>query len=137
MIIAVSTMIARAARLMSGVTNWLSEATKNRISLGLPSATSMPSRAAVPGPQGLDAQPGQVGRPAPLTCALAHLDVALTCLLIGLTMPPMELVPFSANGGGLALTLFGLALLAEDGLMALAAYLLTGTTLALVVIGLA
>ncbi|WP_438590661.1 exopolysaccharide biosynthesis protein [Halomonas borealis] len=49
----------------------------------------------------------------------------------------MELVPFSANGGGLALTLFGLALLAEDGLMALAAYLLTGTTLALVVIGLA
>jgi hypothetical protein len=72
-----------------------------------------------------------------LTRAPAHLAVALTCLLIGLAMPPMELVPFSANGGGLALTLFGLALLAEDGLMALAAYLLTGTTLALVVIGLA
>ncbi|MFG6137986.1 exopolysaccharide biosynthesis protein [Halomonas sp. B23F22_10] len=72
-----------------------------------------------------------------LTRAPAHLPVALTCLLIGLAMPPMELVPFSANGGGLALTLFGLALLAEDGLMALVAYLLTGTTLALVVIGLA
>ncbi|PSJ22350.1 exopolysaccharide biosynthesis protein [Halomonas sp. ND22Bw] len=72
-----------------------------------------------------------------LTRAPAHLPVALTCLLIGLAMPPMELVPFSANGGGLALTLFGLALLAEDGLMVLAAYLLTGTTLALVIIGLA
>lgn len=72
-----------------------------------------------------------------LTRPPAHLPVALTCLLIGLAMPPMELVPFSANGGGLALTLFGLALLAEDGLMALTAYLLTGTTLVLVVIGLA
>ncbi|RTR01924.1 exopolysaccharide biosynthesis protein [Halomonas nitroreducens] len=66
----------------------------------------------------------------------AHLPVALTCLLIGLAMPPMELVPFTANGAGLALTLFGLALLAEDGLMALMAYLLTGGTLAMVVIGL-
>ncbi|MFG6177941.1 exopolysaccharide biosynthesis protein [Halomonas sp. THAF12] len=71
-----------------------------------------------------------------LTRSPAHLPVALTCLLIGLAMPPMELVPFSANGGGLALTLFGLALLAEDGLMALVAYLLTGATLALVIIGL-
>lgn len=67
----------------------------------------------------------------------AHFPVALTCLLIGLAMPPMELVPFSANGAGLALTLFGLALLAEDGLMALLAYLLTGGTLTMVVIGLA
>ncbi|MBB3232476.1 exopolysaccharide biosynthesis protein [Halomonas stenophila] len=67
----------------------------------------------------------------------AHLPVALTCLLIGLAMPPMELVPFTANGAGLALTLFGLALLAEDGLMAMLAYLLTGGTLTMVVIGLA
>ncbi|MDN3554484.1 exopolysaccharide biosynthesis protein [Halomonas maura] len=67
----------------------------------------------------------------------AHLPVALTCLLIGLAMPPMELVPFTANGAGLALTLFGLALLAEDGLMALLGYLLTGGTLLMVIIGLA
>lgn len=66
----------------------------------------------------------------------AHLPVALVCLLIGLAMPPMELVPFSANGAGLALTLFGLALLAEDGLLVLIAYGLTGGTLALVVVGL-
>ncbi|ATJ81440.1 exopolysaccharide biosynthesis protein [Halomonas beimenensis] len=66
----------------------------------------------------------------------AHLPVALVCLLIGLAMPPMELVPFTANGAGLALTLFGLALLAEDGLLVLIAYALTGGTLALVVAGL-
>ncbi|MDR5865287.1 exopolysaccharide biosynthesis protein [Halomonas koreensis] len=66
----------------------------------------------------------------------AHLPVALVCLLIGLAMPPMELVPFTANGAGLALTLFGLALLAEDGLLILMAYALTIGTLALVVVGL-
>ncbi|MFP4138562.1 MAG: exopolysaccharide biosynthesis protein [Halomonas sp.] len=64
----------------------------------------------------------------------AHLGVALTCLVIGLAMPPMEVIPFSANGAGLALTLFGLALLADDGLLALLGYLLTGGTLAVVVI---
>lgn len=71
-----------------------------------------------------------------LTRPPAHLAVALTCLLIALAMPPMELIPFTANGAGLALTLFGLALFADDGLMALLGYLLTGTTLALVVMGL-
>ncbi|WP_280549307.1 MULTISPECIES: exopolysaccharide biosynthesis protein [unclassified Halomonas] len=72
-----------------------------------------------------------------LTRPPAHLPVALTCLLIALAMPPMEVVPFTANGAGLALTLFGLALLANDGLMALLGYALTGGTLALVIVGLA
>ncbi|WP_027962155.1 exopolysaccharide biosynthesis protein [Halomonas halodenitrificans] len=67
-----------------------------------------------------------------LTRPPAHLAVALTCLVIALAMPPMEFIPFSANGAGLALTLFGLALLADDGLFALAGYLLTGGTLAVV-----
>lgn len=71
-----------------------------------------------------------------LTRPPAHLAVALTCLLIAMAMPPMEFVPFTANGAGLALTLFGLALLADDGLMALLAYLLTGSTLALVIVNL-
>lgn len=72
-----------------------------------------------------------------LTRPPAHLPVALTCLLIALAMPPMEVVPFTANGAGLALTLFGLALLANDGLMALLGYTLTGGTLAVVIINLA
>lgn len=67
----------------------------------------------------------------------AHLPVALTSLLIALAMPPMEVVPFTANGAGLALTLFALALLAHDGLMALLGYVLTFGTLALVIVGLA
>lgn len=72
-----------------------------------------------------------------LTRPPAHLAVALTCLLIALAMPPMEVVPFTANGAGLALTLFALALLANDGLMALLGYALTGGTLALVILNLA
>jgi len=71
-----------------------------------------------------------------LTQPPAHLPVALTCLLIALAMPPMEVVPFTANGAGLALTLFALALLAKDGLMALLGYALTGGTLALVIVNL-
>jgi hypothetical protein len=68
-----------------------------------------------------------------LTRPPAHLGVALVCLVVALAMPPMEVIPFSANGAGLALTLFGLALLADDGLLALLGYLFTGGTLALVV----
>jgi hypothetical protein len=71
-----------------------------------------------------------------LTRPPAHLPVALTCLMIALAMPPMEVVPFTANGAGLALTLFALALLANDGLMALLGYTLTGGTLALVIFNL-
>lgn len=72
-----------------------------------------------------------------LTRPPAHLLVALTCLLIALAMPPMEVVPFSANGAGIALTLFGLGLVANDGLMALLGYTLTATTLTLVIVGIA
>lgn len=71
-----------------------------------------------------------------LTRPPAHIPVALSCLLIALAMPPMEVVPFTANGAGLALTLFALALLANDGLMALLGYALTGGTLALVILNL-
>jgi hypothetical protein len=54
--------------------------------------------------------------------------IAATCLAIGLMMPPMELVPFSANGAGAALTAFGLALIARDGLLALVAYVVLAAT---------
>lgn len=58
--------------------------------------------------------------------------VALVCVAIAAAMPVMEVVPFSANGAGLALTAFGLALVTRDGLLALLAFLVTGGTLALV-----
>ena len=51
--------------------------------------------------------------------------IALACVLIGLAMPAMEIVPFSANGAGVALTAFGLALIADDGLLATIALVFT------------
>ncbi|GGY86079.1 exopolysaccharide biosynthesis protein [Marinobacter zhanjiangensis] len=58
-----------------------------------------------------------------------NLLLALACLLVALAMPLMEVVPFSANGGGLALMAFGLAMIARDGVVAIIALLLTGGTL--------
>ena len=43
-------------------------------------------------------------------------------------MPVMEVIPFSASGAGAALTAFGLALIARDGLMALLALIFTVAT---------
>lgn len=57
---------------------------------------------------------------------------ALACLLLALVMPPMELVPFSANIAGAALMLFGLALMARDGLLAILGFIVTGAGLAAV-----
>ncbi|MEX0599255.1 MAG: exopolysaccharide biosynthesis protein [Rhodothermales bacterium] len=58
--------------------------------------------------------------------------IAIACLLIAAVTPAMELVPFSANGAGLALTTFGLALTAKDGLLALTAFAVTGLTIGFV-----
>lgn len=55
--------------------------------------------------------------------------VAVACVLIALAMPPMELVPFSANAAGAVLVTFGLALIARDGVFALVAYAVTALTL--------
>lgn len=55
----------------------------------------------------------------------ASYAVATACLLIALVMPPMELVPFSANIAGAALSLFGLAYIGRDGLLALLAFAFT------------
>ncbi|GAB3343087.1 exopolysaccharide biosynthesis protein [Chromohalobacter beijerinckii] len=62
--------------------------------------------------------------------------VALFCFLIALAMPLMEVVPFSANGAGLALMMFGLSLMANDGLWALLALILTGGTVGAVIVAL-
>ncbi|MDH5823088.1 exopolysaccharide biosynthesis protein [Luteimonas sp. RD2P54] len=55
------------------------------------------------------------------TGGAAAYPVALVCMSIALTMPPMELVPFANSLAGAALTVIGLALVAGDGLLVLAA----------------
>ena len=64
--------------------------------------------------------------------AMSHV-VAFLCLLVALVMPVMEVVPFSANLAGAALTGFGLALIARDGLLAIIAMAFTGSIAAVVV----
>jgi hypothetical protein len=54
--------------------------------------------------------------------------IGVICVAIALAMPVMELIPFSANGAGLALTAFGLALIAHDGVLALIALVATTAT---------
>lgn len=56
---------------------------------------------------------------------LGRTFISLVCLFLALVMPFMELVPFSATSAGLGLIVFGLAITANDGIMALAAYSLT------------
>lgn len=54
----------------------------------------------------------------------AHL-MAVCCILIAAATPAMELIPTSANWAGVAIIFFGLALIADDGLLALLAFLFT------------
>jgi len=51
--------------------------------------------------------------------------IAIACLMIALAIPAMEFIPFSANLAGAALTVFGLSLIARDGLLALFAFIFT------------
>ena len=67
-----------------------------------------------------------------LTEGAMRYVIAIICLGIAATMPMLELVPFSANLAGAALTAFGLSLIARDGLLALIAFVLTAITVGLV-----
>lgn len=51
--------------------------------------------------------------------------IAAVCIAVAMSMPIMEFVPFSANAAGVVLTAFGLALITRDGLVALAAFVIT------------
>lgn len=51
--------------------------------------------------------------------------IAIVCILISLCTPIMELVPFSASSAGVALAIFGLAIVSHDGLLALSAFVVT------------
>lgn len=48
--------------------------------------------------------------------------IAIICLMIGVCLPAMEVVPFSATGAGVVLAAFGLSLIAHDGILALLAF---------------
>lgn len=58
--------------------------------------------------------------------------IALVCTIIALAMPTMELIPFSATTAGVPLTFFGLALFAQDGVVALIALALAGLVAGLI-----
>ena len=62
----------------------------------------------------------------------ARFGLAVLAMLVSLLMPVMEFIPFSANAAGLTLTVYGLALIARDGLLALIAFALTGLTVGVI-----
>ena len=68
-----------------------------------------------------------------LTTDAASKVIALGCIVVALAMPVMEVVPFSANLAGIALTAFGLAVIAHDGLLALAAFAATAAGVVVIV----
>lgn len=67
-----------------------------------------------------------------LTGGVMARVIAAVCLTIALAMPAMEFVPFSATGAGAALAAFGLALIANDGLLAALAFAFTAGTVGVV-----
>ncbi|HEX5765206.1 MAG TPA: exopolysaccharide biosynthesis protein [Woeseiaceae bacterium] len=70
-----------------------------------------------------------------LTHTIGTYVIAAVCVVIAGAMPVMEVVPFVANGAGAALTAFGLALVAHDGLLAILAFGFTAITLGFVLQG--
>jgi hypothetical protein len=62
-----------------------------------------------------------------LTGKVGTYVIALVCILVAATMPPLELIPFAATAAGAALTAFGLSLIAHDGVMVLIALGVTAT----------
>ena len=60
-----------------------------------------------------------------VTGAAATRVIAFLCLLVGAAMPVMDFVPFTANIAGLALTAFGLSIIAHDGMLAIGAFVFT------------
>lgn len=66
-----------------------------------------------------------------LTRGPAVRIAAAVCILLALTVPPLELLPFASSGPMAAIAAFGLALLVRDGLLMIAAGVLTVATFAI------
>lgn len=58
--------------------------------------------------------------------------VALACVLVAIAIPPLELVPFAVFAPAVAITAFGLGLLARDGVVLIVAFLASATALGLI-----
>jgi hypothetical protein len=65
------------------------------------------------------------GRLRALTGKTALRAAAVCCILLALTVPPLELIPFASSIPMAAIAAFGLALIVHDGLLMLIAFLLT------------
>lgn len=52
--------------------------------------------------------------------------IAAMCLISSITFPLLEAIPFSATAMGAAISAFGLALIAHDGIVALLAFIIYG-----------
>jgi len=61
-----------------------------------------------------------------LTGRVGSRLIAASCMVVGATMPPLEIVPFLATTAGAALLTFGLAMIARDGAFAAVAFAFTG-----------
>ncbi len=72
-------------------------------------------------------------RLAVLTSPVAVYLAAACCVAIALTMPTMELVPGASLSAAVALSIFGVALIARDGVLMLVAYLSIGVSAWLIV----
>ncbi|MFW6054805.1 MAG: exopolysaccharide biosynthesis protein [Thermodesulfobacteriota bacterium] len=59
--------------------------------------------------------------------------VAIVCLVMAVITPLMEVVPFFATSTGAVFTAFGLSLIANDGFLALIAFMLTAAVFVLVI----
>jgi hypothetical protein len=67
---------------------------------------------------------------------VGHYATAAVAVIVAVAMPAMEIVPFSANVAGAALTAFGLAVVAHDGLFGLFGFILAGATFGVIVLAL-
>ncbi|TLD72581.1 exopolysaccharide biosynthesis protein [Phragmitibacter flavus] len=68
-----------------------------------------------------------------LTGAGGTKAIAIVASLVALATPMTELVPMSANGVGIAIVIFGLALIAKDGVMAMLGFVTVGVVATLAI----
>ncbi len=66
-----------------------------------------------------------------MTRGAGFVVIGVACVVIAAATPLMEVVPMSANLAGVAITAFGLALIARDGVIALLAIAFSAGTFAL------
>lgn len=60
----------------------------------------------------------------------AGYPIAVACVILAITLPVLELVPFAALGPAIAISAFGLALIANDGVFAILGYAATVVAIA-------